>query len=63
MMMQQAQMEQQMAQQQDMANMKEQGANYRKELDVQGKIANTGLQAGLSEEASAEDGMLAEASM
>jgi hypothetical protein len=63
MMMQQAQMEQQMAQQQDMANMKEQGANYRKQLDVQGKIANTGLQAGLSEEASAEDGMLAEASM
>jgi hypothetical protein len=52
-----------MAQQQDMANMKEQGANYRKELDVQGKIANTGLQAGLSEEGSAEDGMLAEASM
>ena len=40
-MMQQAQQEQQMAQQQQVAGMKEQGANYRKELDVQGKMATT----------------------
>jgi hypothetical protein len=40
-MMQQAQQEQQMAQQQQVAGMKEEGANYRKELDVQGKMATT----------------------
>jgi hypothetical protein len=36
-MMQQAQMEQQMAQQQQLAGAKEEGANYRKELDVASK--------------------------
>ena len=40
-MMQQAQQEQQMAQQQNAAVMKEEGANYRKELDVQGKMASS----------------------
>lgn len=40
-MMQQAQQEQQMAQQQNAAGMKEEGANYRKELDVQGKMASS----------------------
>jgi hypothetical protein len=39
-MMQQAQQEQQMAQQQQVAGMKEDGANYRKEIEVQGKMAN-----------------------
>ena len=39
-MMQQAQQEQQMAQQQQVAGMKEEGANYRKEIEVQGKMAN-----------------------
>jgi hypothetical protein len=62
-MMQQAQMEQQRAQQSGVQQMKEQGANYRKELDVQGKMAQTGMEAALREEASPEDGMMAEAEM
>jgi hypothetical protein len=48
-MMQEAQMQQQMAQQQDLASMKEEGANYRKELDVQGKVVDTAMKQALSE--------------
>ena len=62
-MMQQAQQEQQMSQQQGLAQMKEEGANFRKQMDVQGKLANTGMQAGFAEEANANDGLIAEAEM
>jgi hypothetical protein len=62
-MMQQAQMEQQMAQQQNMQSMKEDGANYRKELDIQGQMANQSMQNAMQEEGSPEDGMMAEAGM
>ena len=48
-MMQQAQMEQQMAQQQGLAEMKEQGANYRKELDVQGALTKDAMNQALKE--------------
>jgi hypothetical protein len=48
-MMQETQMQQQMAQQQDLASMKEEGANYRKELDVQGKVVDTAMKQALSE--------------
>jgi hypothetical protein len=62
-MMQQAQQEQQMSQQQGLASMKEEGANFRKQMDVQGKLAQIGMQAGLAEEGNADDGLLAEAGM
>jgi hypothetical protein len=48
-MMQQAQMEQQMAQQEGLAQMKEEGANYRKELDVQGSIAKDAVNQALKD--------------
>lgn len=47
-MMQQAQMQQQMAQQQGLAQMKEEGANYRKELDVQGNMAKEAMSQALA---------------
>jgi hypothetical protein len=59
-MMQQAQMEQQMSQQQQIAGMKEEGANYRKELDVQGKMTDTAIKQAMAEGASPEDAMMME---
>lgn len=53
-MMQQAQMEQQAQQQAGMQQMKEEGANYRKQLDVQGKLAQTGMEAGFNSELPAQ---------
>ena len=48
MMQQQMMQEQQMQQQAGMQQMKEEGANYRKEMDVQGGIAKESLAAGLA---------------
>lgn len=55
-MMQQAQVEQQMAQQQQITGMKEEGANYRKEIDVQGKVTDTAMKQALSEGVPQEGG-------
>ena len=57
-MMQQAQMEQQMSQQQQLAGMKEEGANYRKELDVQGKVTDTAMKQALAEGGAPEAEMM-----
>lgn len=59
-MMQQAQMEQQAQQQQQMQGMKEEGANYRKELDVQGRMASDAMSQALKEGGSPEEGMMQE---
>jgi hypothetical protein len=48
MMQQQMMQQQQMQQQADMSQMKEQGANYRKEIDVQGSIAKEAMASGMS---------------
>lgn len=58
-MMQQAQRDQQAA----MTTMKEEGANYRKEIDVQGGIAKQAMAAGIPGEEDATSGMLAEEAM
>lgn len=62
-MMQQAQMEQQMAAQQQVAGMKEEGANYRAQIGAQTQLAKESLKAGLSAEATPEDGMVEEQDM
>jgi hypothetical protein len=59
-MMQQAMMEQQMAQQQGIAQMKEDGSNYRAELGAQSKMAQEAFKAGVSGEATPEEGLVAE---
>jgi len=63
MMMQQMQQEQQMQQQEALAGMKEEGANYRAELGVQGKMAEKAFDKATSEEATPEEGMVEEAMM
>ena len=62
MMMQQAQQEQMMAQQQAVAGMKEDGANYRAELGVQGRMAEKAFEKA-STETSPEQGMTEEEAM
>jgi hypothetical protein len=51
-MMQQAQAEQQMSQQQQLAGMKEEGANYRKQLDAESQMSQLAMGKALDEEAS-----------
>ena len=48
-MMQQAQMEQQMQQQAGMQQMKEDGANYRKEAEIQGKMVQGAMEQGMTQ--------------
>jgi hypothetical protein len=63
MMQQQMMQEAQMNQQAQMAQMKEEGSNYRKELDVQGGIAKQAMAEGMAGEGDAAAGMMAEEEM
>jgi hypothetical protein len=47
-----------MSQQQQLAGMKEEGANYRKELDVQGKVTDTAMKQALAEGGAPEAEMM-----
>lgn len=63
MMQQQMMQEQQMQQQAAMAQMKEDGSNYRKEMDVQGGIAKQALAAGIAHEGNPNAAQMPEGEM